>query len=64
MNIDFTGKRVLITGSTGGIGFAAAQGFAAAGAQVVINGRSEASLFRALDRLPNAQGFAGDLSTA
>lgn len=63
MNIDFTGRRVLISGSTSGIGLAAAQGFAAAGALVVINGRSEAGLSRALDRLPNAQGFAGDLST-
>lgn len=64
MNIDFTGKRILVTGSTGGIGFAAAEGFIVAGGQVVINGRSEESVSRALARLEGAQGFAGDLSNA
>jgi NAD(P)-dependent dehydrogenase (short-subunit alcohol dehydrogenase family) len=64
MQIDFTGKRILVTGSTGGIGFAAAQGFVAAGGQVVINGRTEAGVSRALARLEGAQGFAGDLSNA
>ncbi len=62
MNIDFTGKRILVTGSTAGIGFAAAKGFIAAGGQVVINGRSDASVSRALERLGAAEGFAGDLS--
>ncbi|MEB2847824.1 SDR family oxidoreductase [Rhizobiales bacterium RZME27] len=64
MNIDFTGKRILVTGSTGGIGLAAAEGFVAAGGQVVINGRSEERVSRALARLEGAQGFAGDLSNA
>ena len=41
MNIDFTGRHVLVTGSTSGIGFATAKGFLEAGAHVVINGRSE-----------------------
>jgi meso-butanediol dehydrogenase/(S,S)-butanediol dehydrogenase/diacetyl reductase len=36
---DFTGKRVLITGGTSGIGEASALAFAGAGARVVINGR-------------------------
>ena len=67
MKIDFSGRRVLVTGSTSGIGFATAQGFLAAGASVVINGRSEASVGAALKRLDGlglgAQGFAGDLAS-
>lgn len=66
MNIDFTGRRVLVTGSTGGIGFAAARGFLAAGASVVINGRSEKSVASAVARLAaepsRVAGFVGDLS--
>ncbi|QEI06143.1 SDR family oxidoreductase [Pigmentiphaga aceris] len=70
MKIDFTGKLVLVTGSTSGIGFAAASGFLSAGANVVINGRSAASVEDALARLrqrnagvpsANVQGFVGDL---
>ncbi|TRW14486.1 SDR family NAD(P)-dependent oxidoreductase [Glacieibacterium frigidum] len=68
MNIDFTDKRVLVTGSTAGIGFAAAKGFLAAGASVVINGRSEDSVEAAVAFLrkvrPKVDGFAGDLGTA
>lgn len=67
MNIDFTGRKVLITGSTGGIGFAAAHGFLAAGADVVINGRKEERVNSAIERLGGGRrvfGFAGDLGTA
>jgi glucose 1-dehydrogenase len=39
---DFRGHAVLVTGGTGGIGAAVAEGCAAAGAQVVIHGRDEA----------------------
>jgi NAD(P)-dependent dehydrogenase (short-subunit alcohol dehydrogenase family) len=67
MVIDFTGRRVLVTGSTSGIGFAAAEGFLAAGASVVISGRSESSVGAAMARLdgarPSVAGFAGDLGT-
>jgi NAD(P)-dependent dehydrogenase (short-subunit alcohol dehydrogenase family) len=67
MNIDFTGRKVLITGSTSGIGFAAAQGFLAAGADVVINGRTEERVMSAIERLDGGSrvsGFAGDLGAA
>lgn len=66
MHIQFNQRRVLVTGSTSGIGFAAAQAFLAAGAHVVINGRSDASVAAAMARLgpaPQVAGFAGDLST-
>ena len=72
MHIEFNARRVLITGSTAGIGFAAAQAFLAAGAHVVINGRSQAGVDAAVARLSGAgvagtgsvAGFAGDLGTA
>lgn len=69
MKIQFNGRRALVTASTGGIGFAIAKGLAEAGAEVVINGRSTASVADAVSRLsavvPGAmlQGVAADLST-
>jgi len=57
---DLTGLRALITGSTQGIGFALAQGLAAAGAQVVLNGRDPARLAEAAMRIPGAQTLAFD----
>lgn len=70
MNIQFNDKRALVTASTGGIGFAIAQGLAEAGAQIVLNGRSTESVAEAVGRLTKAvpgtsvQGIAADLSTA
>ena len=45
------GRRALITGSSQGIGFALARGLAAAGAEIVLNGRDTAKLERAADEL-------------
>lgn len=50
------GRLALITGSTQGLGFAIAQAYAAAGAKVIINGRSEVHVQAAVERLA-AQGF-------
>jgi 2-deoxy-D-gluconate 3-dehydrogenase len=47
VQFDFAGKRVLITGGTGGIGSAMVAGFAQAGAHVVVAARSEVSGNRA-----------------
>jgi NAD(P)-dependent dehydrogenase (short-subunit alcohol dehydrogenase family) len=69
MKIDLTNKTAVITGSTAGIGFAIAQGLAAAGANVVINGRPQVAVDKtraALKHtLPRAviRGVAADLGT-
>lgn len=55
----FTNKRVLITGSTRGIGLATAQRFLAEGAHVVINGRSSETVNAALDTLGGGEMVSG-----
>lgn len=70
MQIDLSGKTAIVTGSTAGIGFAIAEGLAKAGAAVVINGRSEATVDGAVSRLADiagkssVRGIAVDLGTA
>ena len=70
MNIDLNGKTAIVTGSTAGIGHAIALGLASCGARVVINGRKDASVKAALEKLKSAhpdakvEGVAADLSTA
>ena len=44
MDLQLTGKRALVTGSTAGIGYAIAETLLAEGATVIINGRSEGSV--------------------
>ncbi|HCF5920034.1 SDR family oxidoreductase [Pseudomonas aeruginosa] len=70
MQIDLSDKLAIVSGSTTGIGFAIASGLAAAGATVVVNGRSQAAVDRAIAAIRNGQpdarvrGVAGDLGTA
>ncbi|MBR8208895.1 SDR family oxidoreductase [Burkholderia cenocepacia] len=70
MQIDLKGKTAVVTASTAGIGLAIAEGFARAGAHVVVNGRSDQSVQSALEKLrdtvPGASldGVAADLSDA
>lgn len=70
MLLDLTGKKAIVTGSTAGIGLAAAKGLAASGATVVVNGRSRDAVDRALEKLAvdvprdRVLGFPGDLGEA
>ncbi|QAZ40534.1 oxidoreductase [Methylibium sp. Pch-M] len=70
MDLQLTGKQALVSGSTAGIGYSIAEALAREGARVIVNGRTEAAVERAVAQLraasgPNAaEGFAGDLSTA
>ena len=57
---DLTGRRALITGSSQGIGFALAKGLAAAGAEVVLNGRDAAKLAAAAGQIVGARTLAFD----
>lgn len=69
MDYGIRGKRALVTGSTAGIGFATAQALAAEGARVTVNGRTDARVTQAIERIrrevPGADvnGIAADLST-
>lgn len=65
MTFDFTGKRVLVTGGTRGIGRAAVEAFLDAGARVAVNGRTEESTRKALATLSTeAVAAPGDVARA
>ena len=69
MDLDLKGKLALVSGSTAGIGFAIATSLAKEGARVIVNGRTQAAVDKAVAALKAATGgevigFAGDLSTA
>lgn len=69
MNIDLSGKTALVTGSTAGIGLAIAKGLAAAGADVVVNGRGQDKVDAAAKAIAASKpagkisGVAADVST-
>ncbi len=70
LQIDLSGKTAVVTGSTAGIGFAIASNLADAGATVIINGRSEGSVGKAVDAMfteasgRKLKGIAADVTTA
>jgi len=64
--MDFTDKRVLVTGGSRGIGYAIAEAFLDAGARVAVNGRTEQSVSTAMERLGRGEQVVaapGDLGT-
>ena len=69
MDLGLKNKRALVTGSTAGIGLAAAKALAAEGAVVTVNGRTpqriDAALKALREELPDArvEGLAADLAT-
>jgi NAD(P)-dependent dehydrogenase (short-subunit alcohol dehydrogenase family) len=69
VDLELRGRRAVVTGSTGGIGYAAARLLAAEGASVVVNGRTQARVDDAVRRIrasaANAEvrGVAADLGT-
>jgi NAD(P)-dependent dehydrogenase (short-subunit alcohol dehydrogenase family) len=70
MDLGLKGKKVVVSGSTAGIGFAIAAALAAEGAQVIVNGRTDARVTAALkstrQHVKNAdvRGIAADLGSA
>lgn len=69
MDFGLRGKRALVTGSTAGIGFATARALANEGAHVTLNGRTEARVSDAVERIrreladATVDGIAADLSS-
>ena len=56
MDLKLRGKRVLVTRSTVGIGFAIAQGLARERAEVIVNGRTEQKVAEAVQRINSEVG--------
>ena len=61
--MDFSGNRVLVTGSTRGIGIETARAFMERGATVVVHGRSQGSVNRTITELGGGVGIAADLGS-
>lgn len=69
MDLKLQGRRALVSGSTAGIGRAIATSLAKEGASVIVNGRAQSAVDKAVAELKastggDVVGFAGDLGTA
>jgi len=68
MDLKLKGRRALVTGSTAGIGLAIATSLAREGARVIVTGRAQTGVAKAVADVKSATGgdvvgFAGDLGT-
>ena len=69
MDLQLKSKLALVSGSTAGIGYAIATALAREGATVIVNGRTQVAVDKAVAEIEAATGgdvvgYAGDLSTA
>jgi NAD(P)-dependent dehydrogenase (short-subunit alcohol dehydrogenase family) len=70
LDLDLSGRRALITGSTRGNGLAVAKALAMMGAEVIVNGRTDDGVERAMDAVLQVaptgaiHGMAADISDA
>lgn len=70
MDLQLNGKTALVSGSTRGIGYATAKLLAEEGAHVIVNGRKDADVTAAINKMKTQcldvriSGIAADLSTA
>lgn len=70
MDLELSGKLALVSGSSKGIGFAIAKRLAMEGARVIVNGRTEEAVSKAVKQIVGevpagkVEGFAGDLADA
>ncbi|MDP0927960.1 SDR family NAD(P)-dependent oxidoreductase [Paracoccus onubensis] len=60
--MQFTNRKILITGGNSGIGQALAEALQARGNRIVITGRKQASLRQMLDRNPDMAGYMLDVT--
>jgi NAD(P)-dependent dehydrogenase (short-subunit alcohol dehydrogenase family) len=63
MNLQLQGKTALVTGSTAGIGLAIATALAKEGVAVIVNGRTQERVDKAVQTSGAAHGIAADLGT-
>src|SRR3984893_17595397 len=63
MNLQLEGKTALVTGSTAGIGLAIATALAKEGAAVIVNGRTQERVDKAVRTSGAVHGIAADLGT-
>lgn len=64
MDLGLSGKTVLVTAGSQGLGRACAAAFAKEGAKVVICGRSQSALDDAMNEVPGGRAYQADVSSA